>query len=367
MGTASTMACVAETLGMILPGTAAIPAVHADRLRAAEATGAAAVRLIGSNLTPDRMINARSVENALRVVLAIGGSTNAVIHLTAIAGRAGVNLSLARLNELSDSTPLLVDLKPVGNGYMEDFFAAGGMGALLRELKPLLHLDCLTVTGETLGERLAGDGDLWIDRSIIAARGEPLEASGGVIALFGNLAPKGAIFKRSAADAKLFEHAGRAVVFTSLADLAARIDDPALDVTPQDILVLQNAGPRSPAAMPEAGYLPIPRKLAKNGVKDMIRVSDARMSGTAFGAIVLHVTPDCASGGPLGLVRSGDRIRLSVRERRIDVMVEDAELKQRAAAAKPTPDQPARGYSRLYAQEILGADEGCDFAFLKPR
>jgi len=367
MGTASTMACVAEALGMILPGTAAIPAVHADRLRAAEATGAAAVRLIGSNLTPDRMINARSVENALRVVLAIGGSTNAVIHLTAIAGRAGVNLSLARLNELSDSTPLLVDLKPVGNGYMEDFFAAGGMGALLRELKPLLHLDCLTVTGETLGERLAGDGDLWIDRSIIAARGEPLEASGGVIALFGNLAPKGAIFKRSAADAKLFEHAGRAVVFTSLADLAARIDDPALDVTPQDILVLQNAGPRSPAAMPEAGYLPIPRKLAKNGVKDMIRVSDARMSGTAFGAIVLHVTPDCASGGPLGLVRSGDRIRLSVRERRIDVMVEDAELKQRAAAAKPTPDQPARGYSRLYAQEILGADEGCDFAFLKPR
>jgi dihydroxy-acid dehydratase len=367
MGTASTMACVAEALGMILPGTAAIPAVHADRLRAAEATGAAAVRLIGSNLTPDRMINARSVENALRVVLAIGGSTNAVIHLTAIAGRAGVNLSLARLNELSDSTPLLVDLKPVGNGYMEDFFAAGGMGALLRELKPLLHLDCLTVTGETLGERLAGDGELWIDRSLIAARGEPLEASGGVIALFGNLAPKGAIFKRSAADAKLFEHAGRAVVFTSLADLAARIDDPALDVTPQDILVLQNAGPRSPAAMPEAGYLPIPRKLAKNGVKDMIRVSDARMSGTAFGAIVLHVTPDCASGGPLGLVRSGDRIRLSVRERRIDLMVEDAELKQRAAAAKPAPDQPARGYSRLYAQEILGADEGCDFAFLKPR
>jgi len=367
MGTASTMACVAEALGMILPGTAAIPAVHADRLRAAEVTGAAAVRLIGSNLTPDRMINARSVENALRVVLAIGGSTNAVIHLTAIAGRAGVSLSLARLNELSDSTPLLVDLKPVGNGYMEDFFAAGGMGALLRELKPLLHLDCLTVTGETLGERLAGDGDPWIDRSIIAARGEPLEASGGVIALFGNLAPKGAIFKRSAADAKLFEHAGPAVVFTSLADLAARIDDPALDVTPHDILVLQNAGPRSPAAMPEAGYLPIPRKLAKNGVKDMIRVSDARMSGTAFGAIVLHVTPDCASGGPLGLVRSGDRIRLSVSERRIDLMIEDAELKQRAAAAKPAPDQPARGYARLYAQEILGADEGCDFAFLKPR
>jgi dihydroxy-acid dehydratase len=367
MGTASTMACVAEALGMILPGTAAIPAVHADRLRAAEATGAAAVRLIGSNLTPDRMINAKSVENALRVVLAIGGSTNAVIHLTAIAGRAGVNVSLSRLNELSDSTPLLVDLKPVGNGYMEDFFAAGGMGALLRELKPLLHLDCMTITGETLGARLAGDGDHWIDRSIIAARGEPIEASGGVIALFGNLAPKGAIFKRAAADAKLFEHEGRAVVFSSLADLAARIDDPALDVTPQDILVLQNAGPHSSAAMPEAGYLPIPRKLAKNGVKDMIRVSDARMSGTAFGSIVLHVTPDCASGGPLGLVRNGDRIRLAVGERRIDLMVEDAELKRRAGAAKPAPDPPERGYARLYAQEILGADEGCDFAFLKPR
>jgi dihydroxy-acid dehydratase len=367
MGTASTMACVAEALGMILPGTAAIPAVHADRLRAAEATGAAAVKLIGSRLTPERMINSKSVENALRVVLAIGGSTNAVIHLTAIAGRAGVRPSLQRFNELSDSTPLLVNLKPVGNGYMEDFFAGGGMDALLRELKPLLHLDCMTVTGETLGERLASDGEQWIDRSIIAARAEPIEPSGGVIALFGNLAPKGAIFKRSAADAKLFEHQGRAVVFTSLEDLAARIDDPALDVTPQDILLLQNAGPHSSAAMPEAGYLPIPRKLAKHGVKDMIRVSDARMSGTAFGSIVLHVTPDCASGGPLGLVRNGDRVRLSVRERRIDLMVEDAELSARAAAAKPAADQPGRGYARLYAQEILGADEGCDFAFLKPR
>jgi dihydroxy-acid dehydratase len=367
MGTASTMACVAEALGMILPGTAAIPAVHADRLRAAEATGAAAVRLIGSNLTPDRMINAKSVENALRVVLAIGGSTNAVIHLTAIAGRAGVKVSLERFNELSDSTPLLVDLKPIGTGYMEDFFAAGAMGALLRELEPLLHLDCMTVTGETLGERLAADRDLWIDRSIIAARQEPLEPTGGVIALFGNLAPKGAIFKRSAADAKLFEHEGRAVVFTSLADLSARIDDPALDVMPQDILVLQNAGPHSSAAMPEAGYLPIPKKLAQSGVKDMIRVSDARMSGTAFGAIVLHVTPDCASGGPLGLVRNGDRIRLSVRERRIDLLVEEAELRRRAATAAPAPATPARGYARLYAQEILGADEGCDFAFLKPR
>jgi dihydroxy-acid dehydratase len=367
MGTASTMACVAEALGMILPGTAAIPAVHADRLRAAEATGAAAVRLMGSDLTPGRIINAKSVENALRVILAIGGSTNAVIHLTAIAGRAGVEVSLQRLNELSDSTPLLVNLKPVGNGYMEDFFAAGGMGALLRELKPLLHLDCMTITGQTLEQRLAeGTGD-FVDRSIIATRDAPIEAAGGLIALFGNLAPQGAIFKRSAADTKLFEHEGRAVVFTSLEDLSARIDDPALDVSPQDILVLQNSGPHSAAAMPEAGYLPIPKKLAKSGVKDMIRVSDARMSGTAFGSIVLHVTPDCASGGPLGLVRNGDRLRLSVARRRIDLLVEDAELKKRAAAAGPAPQQPERGYARLYAEQILGADEGCDFAFLKPR
>jgi len=372
MGTASTMACVAEALGMILPGTAAIPAVHADRLRAAEATGAAAVKLIGSRLTPGRLINAKSVDNALRVILAIGGSTNAVIHLTAIAGRAGIHLSLRRLNELSDSTPLLVNLKPVGNGYMEDFFAAGGMGALLRELKPLLHLDCMTVTGETLGDRLSNeseiwDGEIWADRAIVATRAEPIEPTGGLVALFGNLAPKGAIFKRAAADAKLFEHEGRAVVFSSLADLATRIDDPALDVTPQDVLVLQNAGPHSPAAMPEAGYLPIPRKLAQSGVKDMLRVSDARMSGTAFGSIVLHVSPDCASGGPLGLVQNGDRIRLSVKERRIDLLLDDAELRRRSDAARRVPDSPARGYAKLYAQEVLGAEEGCDFAFLKPR
>jgi dihydroxy-acid dehydratase len=366
MGTASTMACIAEALGMILPGTAAIPAVHADRLRAAEATGAAAVRLIGSKLTPERIVNERSVENALRVLLALGGSTNAIIHLTAIAGRAGVKVTLDQLNRLSDTTPVLVNLKPVGTGYMEDFAAAGGMGVLLRELQPLLHLDCITVTGETLGERLAQEAKPWTDRAIIAAREQPFEPQGGLISLFGNVAPRGAILKRSAADARLFEHEGRAVVFSSLSDLAARIDDPALDVTPQDVLVLQNAGPHAPECMPEAGYLPIPKKLAQAGVKDMIRISDARMSGTAFGTIVLHITPDSASGGPLGLVRDGDRIRLSVSERRIEVMVEDAELQRRAAAARPAAEQPQRGYSWLYAREILGADEGCDFAFLRP-
>jgi dihydroxy-acid dehydratase len=355
------MACLAEALGMLLPGSAAIPAVHADRLRAAEATGAAAVKLIVSQLTPDRIITAQSIENALRVLLALGGSTNAVIHLTAIAGRAGIKVSLDDINRLSDSTPVLVNLKPVGDGYMEDFFASGGMGALLRELKPLLHLDAMTVTGETLGERLAGEEASHRDLAIIAARERPMEPQGGLVALFGNLAPRGAILKRSAADPRLFEHEGRAVVFSSLADLAARMDDPALDVTPQDVLVLQNAGPHADACMPEAGYLPIPRKIAQQGVKDMIRVSDARMSGTAFGTIVLHVTPDSASGGPL--LRNGDRIRLSVKERRIDVLLDEAELQRRTSAGAPVRAQ--RGYDKLYAEQILGADEGCDFAFLR--
>ena len=284
MGTASTMACLAEALGLVLPGTAAIPAVHADRLRAAEATGAAAVKLIGSQLTPDRLVNAHSVENALRVLLALGGSTNGIIHLTAIAGRAGVKLSLDEINRLADSTPVLVNLKPVGEGYMEDFFAAGGMTALLRELKPLLHLDCLTVTGETLGERLATDAAPAFKQSIVAARDKPIEPHGGLIALFGNLAPRGAILKRSAADHNLFEHEGRAVVFSSLDDLALRIDDPSLDVTRDDVLVLQNAGPHSAACMPEAGYLPIPRKLARQGMNFFQRNGSASLPGTNRGS-----------------------------------------------------------------------------------
>jgi dihydroxy-acid dehydratase len=367
MGTASTMACITEALGMCLPGTAAIPAVHADRLRAAEATGALAVKLIGSELTPQRIVNEKSVENALRVLLAIGGSTNAIIHLTAIAGRAGVPVSLERLNVLSDTTPVLVNLKPVGNGYMEDFFAAGGMGALMREIKDLLHLDAVTVNGETLGERLGFDSADFVDRTIIAPRAEPLEPVGGLVSLFGNLAPQGAILKRSAADASLFELEGRAVVFTSLADLAARIDDPNLDVEPNDFLVLQNAGPHSTSAMPEAGYLPIPKKLAGKGIKDMVRISDARMSGTAFGTVVLHVTPDAASGGLLGLVRNGDRIKLSVKDRRIDLLVDAAELKKRETTREKPPQTPSRGYAKLYAQEITGADQGCDFEFLRAR
>ena len=362
MGTASTMASIAEALGMMLPGTAAIPAVHADRLRAAEATGAAAVELARRKLAPDRIVTERAVENALRVLLAIGGSTNAILHLTAIAGRAGIDVALRRLNELSDTTPVLVDLKPTGPHYMEDLFAAGGIGAVLRELRPLLHLDCLTVTGETLGERLAAGEGGYVDRAVIRPLAAPLQPQGGLVALFGSLAPRGAILKRSAADQRLFERESRAVVFTSLEDLAARIDDPALEVTPDDFLVLQNAGPTSPSAMPEAGYLPIPTKLARAGVKDMVRISDARMSGTAYGTVVLHVTPDAASGGPLGKLRTGDPIRLSVKERRLDVLVDAAELARRPA---PLPPPPARGYARLYREQILQADFGCDFDFLR--
>jgi dihydroxy-acid dehydratase len=361
MGTASTMAAIAEALGMMLPGTAAIPAVHADRLRAAEATGAAAVALAQRKLTPDRIIAAGAVENALRVLLAIGGSTNAILHLTAIAGRVGVDIPLQTLNQLSDTTPVLVDLKPTGPHYMEDLFAAGGIGAVLRELKPLLHLDALTVTGETLGERLAEKPD-FVDRAVVRPLAEPLQPQGGLVALFGSLAPRGAILKRSAADAKLFEREGRAVVFTSLEDLAQRIDDPALDVTPDDFLVLQHAGPTSAAAMPEAGYLPIPQKLARAGVKDMVRISDARMSGTAYGSVVLHVSPDAASGGPLAKVQNGDRIRLSVKERRLDLLVEAAVLARRNATPSPAP---ARGYARLYREQILQAEHGCDFDFLR--
>ena len=366
MGTASTMACLAEALGIILPGTAAIPAVHADRLRAAEASGRAAMALVESGTTIHDIITPQSIENALRVLLAIGGSTNAIIHLTAIAGRAGVEVSLHRLNELSDTTPVLVDLKPTGSFYMEDLHAAGGIGAVLRELKPLLHLECRTVSGETLGERLADDAS-YVDRGVIRSIAEPLQPQGGLVALFGSLAPNGAILKRAAANPDLFEKEGRAVVFASLEDLSQRIDDPNLDVTSDDILVLQNAGPYSAAAMPEAGYLPIPKKLAAAGVNDMLRISDARMSGTAYGTIVLHVSPDAASGGPLGLARQGDRIRLSVKERRIDLLVEDNELQRRKASATATPLEPARGYARLYQQEILQADQGCDFDFLRKK
>jgi len=364
MGTASTMACLSEALGMSLPDTATIPAVHADRLRAAEASGRRAVQLIGTvGLRPSDIITPASVENALRVLLAIGGSTNAVLHLTAVAGRRGIPLSLQRLNQLSDDTPVLVNLKPTGDHYMQDLHAAGGLTAVLWELRAQLNLDCPTVSGQTLGARLQRP-PAFVDRAVIRPRENPIDPVGGLVALFGNLAPRGALLKRSAADPALFERQGRAVVFESPDDLMARIDDPALDVGKDDFLVLKHAGPASAAAMPEAGYLPIPKKLAQAGVTDMVRISDARMSGTAYGTVVLHVTPDAASGGPLALVRSGDRVRLSVQGRALELLVDDAEL-QRRRATLPPPPRAARGYARLYADQITQADLGCDFEFLR--
>jgi dihydroxy-acid dehydratase len=364
MGTASTMASIAEALGMALPGSAAIPAVHADRLRAAEESGRRAAQMAQAPLRPSQIINEKSVENALRVLLAIGGSTNAIVHLTAIAGRAGVQVSLKKLNELSDSTPVLVDLKPTGQHYMSDLYAAGGVGAVLRELKPLLHLDCTTVAGTTLGEVIEKH-PAWVDRAVVRELNSPISPVGGLVALYGSLAPGGAILKRSAADPQLFEKEGRAVVFSSLDDLAARIDDAALEVSADDFLVLQNAGPKSGYAMPEAGYLPIPAKLARAGVKDMVRISDARMSGTAYGTIVLHVSPESAIGGPLALVRNGDRLRLSVKERRIDLLVGEDEMTKRKAGWKPPLAMPARGYAKLYMDHVLQAEHGCDFDFLR--
>jgi dihydroxy-acid dehydratase len=364
MGTASTMASIAEALGMALPGTAAIPAVHADRLRAAEESGRRAVQMAASPVRPSEIITEKSVENALRVLLAIGGSTNAIVHLTAIAGRAGIHISLKKLNELSDSTPVLVDLKPTGQHYMSDLYAAGGVGAVLRELRPLLNLDCMTVAGVTL-KQVLDQLPPWVDRAVVREFKNPISPVGGLVGLFGSLAPNGAILKRSAADPTLFEKEGRAVVFSSLDDLSARVDDPDLDIKADDFMVLQNAGPKSGYAMPEAGYLPIPSKLARAGVKDMVRISDARMSGTAYGTIVLHVSPEAAVGGALALVKNGDRIRLSVRERKIDLLISEDELGKRRGVWKPPVTAPTRGYAKLYMDHVLQAEHGCDFDFLR--
>jgi dihydroxy-acid dehydratase len=364
MGTASTMACIAEALGMTVPGGASPPAVTAARMRVAEATGAQAVSLARQRLTIDRILTPKAFDNALRVLLAIGGSTNGIVHLAAIAGRVGVDLALDTLDRMGRETPVLVDLKPSGQHYMAHFHAAGGMPALLRTLKPLLHLDALTVTGRTLGEEIELAGPGWA-QDVIRPLDRPIYPEGGIAVLRGNLAPGGAIIKQSAARADLMEHEGRAVVFENLADLAARIDDEALDVTADDVLVLKHIGPKGGPGMPEAGYLPIPRKLARQGVKDMLRISDGRMSGTAFGTVVLHVTPESAIGGPLAWVRSGDRIRLSVANRSLSLLVGDAELARRATAQPVTEPTAERGYRQLFLRTVTQADQGVDFDFLR--
>jgi dihydroxy-acid dehydratase len=364
MGTASTMACVTEALGMMLPGGASVPAVHAHRLRHGEESGKRAVALAQTGLTPDRIMTEAAFDNALRVLLAIGGSTNGIIHLTAIAGRLGIRLGLQRLNDLSETTPVLVDLKPTGVGYMEDFHRAGGLPVVLNELRPLLNVDTINVTGQTLQAHLNGDYRFPAWQEVIRPADRPLQTRGGLLALRGNLAPEGAILKRSAASPHLMNVTGRAVVFTSLTDLAARVDSPDLDVRPDDILVLQNAGPKGAPGMPEAGYLPIPKKLT--GVKDMVRISDARMSGTAFGTIVLHVSPEAAVGGTLGLVRDGDRIELSVDRCALNLLVDERELEARRAQHTPTPVQAERGYQWLYLNSVQQAHLGADFDFLRP-
>ncbi|HUP96531.1 MAG TPA: IlvD/Edd family dehydratase [Usitatibacter sp.] len=366
MGTASTMACVAEALGMSVPGGAAPPAVTADRIRVAERTGNVAVQIARDKLTPDRILTAKAFENALRVLLAIGGSTNGVIHLTAIAGRCGIDIDLERLHALGQETPVLVDLKPSGQHYMEDLHRAGGLATLLRELKPMLNLDALTVTGRTLGEEIDRAGAPFA-QDVVRPLSRPLYPKGGIAVLRGNLAPGGSIIKQSAADAKLMKHEGRAVVFENAEDLARRIDADDLDVTADDILVLKNIGPKGAPGMPEAGYLPIPRKLARAGVKDMVRISDGRMSGTAAGTIVLHVTPEAAAGGPLAWVQSGDRIRLDVEKRELALLVSDDEMAKRRAARPVTPPRAERGYLKLFLETVTQADQGVDFDFLRKK
>jgi dihydroxy-acid dehydratase len=363
MGTASTMACIAEALGIALPGSASAPAVTADRIRVAEKSGTTAVAIAGSKLTPDKILTAKAFENALRVLLAIGGSTNGVIHTTAIAGRLGIHLDLDRLDAMGRETPVLVDLKPSGQHYMEDLHRAGGLPTLLRELKPLLHLDALTVTGRTLGEEI--DAANAFAQTVVRPFSNPIYPQGGIAVLRGNLAPGGAIIKQSAADPKLMKHEGRAVVFENAEDLARRIDASDLDVKADDILVLKNIGPKGAPGMPEAGYLPIPKKLARQGVKDMVRISDGRMSGTAAGTIVLHVTPESATGGPLAWVRNGDRIRLDVAKRELELMVSDTEMSKRRQAQPVREPTAPRGYLKLFLDSVTQADQGVDFDFLR--
>jgi dihydroxy-acid dehydratase len=364
MGTASTMACIAEALGMTVPGGASPPAVTADRIRVAEATGARAVQMAHERLTIDKILTPDAFENAMRVLLAIGGSTNGIVHLAAIAGRVGLDIDLRALDRMGRETPVLLDLKPSGQHYMEDFHHAGGMATLLRELKPLLKLNALTVTGRTLGDEIdaAGAG---FKQDVVRPFNDPIYPQGGIAVLYGNLAPGGAIIKQSAADKKLMEHEGRAVVFDNAADLAARIDSPDLDVNADDILVLKNIGPKGAPGMPEAGYLPIPMKLARAGVKDMVRISDGRMSGTGYGTIVLHVTPEAAVGGPFAQVRTGDRIRLSVKNREISVLISDEELAQRMQENVIVEPTAKRGYHKLFLQTVTQADQGVDFDFLR--
>jgi dihydroxy-acid dehydratase len=364
MGTASTMASMAEALGMTLPGNAAIPAPDSRRLTMAELAGRRAVEIAkAGGPKPSDILTADAFDNAIRADMAIGGSTNAIVHLVAIAGRAGVPLPLSRFDELSRTTPFLVNVRPSGKYLMEDFFYAGGLPAVLKELLPLLHAGARTVNGRTVAENV-GDARCWND-DVIRPLGMPIAPEGGTVILFGNLCPDGAVLKQSAASSHLLTHRGRAVVFEDHEDLHRRIDDPNLVVDETSVLILKQVGPRGAPGMPEWGAAPIPAKLLRKGVKDMVRISDARMSGTSYGTVVLHVAPESAVGGPLALVRDGDEIELDVPQRRLNLRVSDDELAKRRTAWTPRASRFERGYGRLFLDHVLQANEGCDFDFLR--
>ena len=363
MGTASTMAAICEALGMALPGNAAIPAVDSRRHQLSEAAGRQIVRLVEQGLRPSDVMTPAAFENAIRTLHAVGGSTNAIVHLAAIAGRVGIDLPLSRFDELSRTTPFILNLKPSGEFLMEDFYYAGGVPALLNVLAPLLDLEAQTVTGDSLGASITGAQSH--NPALIRSLDEPLDAEGGLAVLNGSLAPDGAIIKTTAASPELLRHRGRAVVFEDHDDMDRRIDDPDLDVRPDDVLVMRNAGPLGGPGMPEWGFLPLPKKLLQQGVRDMVRISDARMSGTAFGTVVVHATPESAAGGPLAAVRNGDVIELNVPERRLDLLVEPDEIARRLATAARPPAPYRRGYGWLFTQHIQQADKGCDFDFLR--
>ena len=363
MGTASTMAMIAETLGMMPPDSSCAPAVSSERRRISEKTGQIAVDIAIHKRRPSSILTAKSFENALMVLLAIGGSTNALIHLAAIAGRMGIKLDMETFDALSRTIPVIVDLKPSGEGYMEDLYKAGGLPRILLELKDKLHLDVYTVTGKTLGQTIEETEFSW-QQTIVKSAADPIYREGGMAVLKGNLAPNTAIIKQSAASDSLLTHSGRAVVFDGLEDLANRIDSEELDVYKEDILVLRYIGPKGAPGMPEAGLIPIPKKLARQGVKDMVRISDGRMSGTASGTIILHVCPEAADGGPLALVQTGDKISLDVNSRSLHLHVEDSELASRRETLDLSRFIAKRGYHKLYMEHVLQADEGVDFDFL---
>jgi L-arabonate dehydrase len=365
MGTASTMACVTEGLGLTLPGAAAIPAVDSRRAQVAEAAGRQIVELVEQDLKPSDVLTREAFENAIRVLHAISGSTNAILHLVAYAGRVGVELPLGLFDELCATTPWLVNLKPSGEFLMEDFFYAGGLPAVMTEIADLLHLDAVTVTGRTVGENIAAGAIQNTD--VIRPAADPLDAGGSLVVLYGSLCPDGAVMKVAAAEAHLLQHEGRALVFEDIHDLAARVDDPELECDETTVMVLRNAGPIGGPGMPEWGHLPIPAKLLKAGVTDLVRISDARMSGTSYGAVVLHVAPESAVGGPLALVQDGDLIRLDVEGRRLDLVVDEAELAARREAWTPPEAKDERGYRLLHREHILQANEGCDLDFLRGR